>query len=62
MVDPTSDHNENVAPEDAPNCETCGDPVVDDPNHRVITWIDDGEVQAAHFCDEDCRMAWDGAE
>lgn len=62
MVDPTSDHNEDVSPEDAPECATCGKAVVDEPNHRVITWVDDGEVQAAHFCDDDCRMDWDGED
>jgi hypothetical protein len=60
MVDPTSDLNENVPEEDAPACETCGDTLVDHPNHRVITWIADGEVETAHFCDDECRMNWDG--
>lgn len=60
MVDPTSDLNEDVSPEDAPDCEHCGETLVDSPDHRVLTWVEDGEVQAAHFCDEDCRMAWDG--
>jgi len=60
MVDPTSNLNEDVAPEDASDCATCGDPIVDSPDHRVLTWVEDGEVQAAHFCDEDCRIDWDG--
>lgn len=60
MVDPTSDLGEDVTEEDAPRCSTCGDPIVHSPDHRVITWIEDGTVQAAHFCDEDCRLAWDG--
>jgi hypothetical protein len=60
MVDPTSDIGEDVSEDDAPVCETCGDVVVDTPNHRVITWVEDGQVQSAHFCDESCRMDWDG--
>ncbi|SDG04726.1 DUF7576 family protein [Halorientalis regularis] len=60
MVDPTSDIGEDVSEDDAPVCETCEDVVVDEPDHRVITWIDDEEVQSAHFCDETCRMDWDG--
>ncbi|MEF8813610.1 MAG: hypothetical protein V5A55_07295 [Halovenus sp.] len=62
MVDPTSDHNENVSEEDAPTCVSCGAPIVNNPNHRVLTWIEESEVQSAHFCDDDCRMAWDGNE
>jgi len=60
MVDPTSDHNENVSEADAPTCDSCGTPLVNNPNHRVLTWIEDGAVQSAHFCDEDCRITWDG--
>lgn len=60
MVDPTSDLGEDVTEEDAPRCATCGDPIVQSPDHRVITWIDDGMVETAHFCDEDCRIDWDG--
>ncbi len=60
MVDPTSDLGEDVTEEDAPVCGTCGGAIVDSPNHRVLTWIEDGEVQAAHFCDDDCRADWDG--
>lgn len=59
MVDPTSDLGEDVTEEDAPRCATCGEPIVREATHRVITWIEDGEVQTAHFCDEECRMAWD---
>jgi hypothetical protein len=62
MVDPTSELNEDVSPDEAPDCATCGEPIVDSPDHRVITWVDDGEVQSVHFCDEDCRLAWDGDE
>lgn len=59
MVDPTSDLEENVDPEDAPTCATCGEPVANNPTHRVVTWVEDGAVQARHFCDDDCRDAWD---
>jgi hypothetical protein len=62
MVDPTSDLGEDVTEDDAASCATCGDPIVRETTHRVITWIEDGDVQTAHFCDDDCRMAWDGAE
>jgi hypothetical protein len=62
MVDPTSDHAEDVSEEDAPDCDTCGDSIVNDPDHRVITWVDGGEVQTAHFCDDACRAQWDGDE
>lgn len=60
MVDPTSDLGEDVSEEEAPRCATCGDPIVQSPDHRVLTWIDDGAVATAHFCDEDCRLEWDG--
>jgi uncharacterized protein with PIN domain len=60
MVDPTSELGEDVTEENAPRCATCGEPIVNDPDHRVITWIEDGTVQTAHFCDEQCRMDWDG--
>jgi len=60
MVDPTSDLGEDVPEEDAPECETCETTILDEPNHRVITWIDGGEVRTLHFCDEQCRLNWDG--
>ena len=60
MVDPTSDLGEDVTEEDAPTCETCGDSIVQESTHRVVTWIDDeGLAQHAHFCDESCRAEWD---
>ncbi|MFB6179750.1 MAG: hypothetical protein ABEI77_08510 [Halorientalis sp.] len=62
MVDPTSDLGDDVSEDDAPTCRTCGDPIVNAPNHRVITWIEDGQVQSAHFCDENCRLDWDGEQ
>jgi len=58
MVDPTSDLGEDVTEEDAPTCTICGDPIVQETTHRVVTWIEDGEVQTAHFCDETCREEW----
>jgi len=58
MVDPTSDLGEDVTEEDAPRCETCEEPLVAEPNHRVVTWIENDEVRTAHFCDERCRMNW----
>jgi hypothetical protein len=60
MVDPTSDLGEDLSEEDAPGCAACGDAVVQNPTHRVITWVEDGAVETAHFCDEACREAWDG--
>jgi len=59
MVDPTSDLEEDVEPEAAPNCANCGEPIVDAPDHRVLTWLETGTVEAAHFCDDDCRAAWE---
>lgn len=60
MVDPTSDVNENLSEEEAPECAVCGAVLTDAPEHRVITWIEDGAVEAAHFCNDDCRLAWNG--
>lgn len=62
MVDPTSDLNEDVSAEEAHECATCGAVLSHAPDHRVITWIEDGIVQAAHFCDDDCRMDWNSPE
>lgn len=59
MVDPTSDVGD-VDPEEAPRCETCGEPIVESPTHRVVTWVEDGRAQQRHFCDEDCRAEWTG--
>ncbi len=60
MVDPTSDLAEDISEEDAPSCDTCGTTILNEPRHRVITWVEDEQVQSAHFCDDDCRMSWDG--
>lgn len=62
MVDPTSDLGEDVTEEDAPRCRTCGEPIVGSTGHRVVTWIEDGTIRSAHFCDDDCRSEWDGKE
>ncbi|MFC6798432.1 MULTISPECIES: hypothetical protein [unclassified Haladaptatus] len=59
MVDPTSDLGEDVTEENAPRCATCGSSIVNDPNHRVLTWIEDNAVQSRHFCNEGCREQWD---
>jgi len=61
MVDPTSDVAEDISEEEAPDCATCGATILDTPRHRVITWVEDGEVRTAHFCDDDCRMEWGGS-
>jgi hypothetical protein len=58
MVDPTSDLGDDVSEEDAPACETCDATILDDPLHRVITWVEDDQVRTALFCDDDCRAAW----
>ncbi|WP_336358132.1 DUF7576 family protein [Haloarcula sp. CGMCC 1.6347] len=58
MVDPTSDHHENIDEDEAPVCATCGDAIANEVTHRVITWIEDGSVETAHFCNEDCRLEW----
>ncbi|ELZ91206.1 hypothetical protein C440_12869 [Haloferax mucosum ATCC BAA-1512] len=59
MVDPTSDLEADVAPEDAPTCATCGETIVNAATHRAVTWIEDETVRHRHFCDDDCRDAWD---
>ncbi|MFC6976289.1 hypothetical protein ACFQL1_18950 [Halomicroarcula sp. GCM10025709] len=59
MVDPTSDHHEDIDEDEAPNCAVCGDAIANEVTHRVTTWVEDGNVQTAHFCDEQCRAEWD---
>lgn len=59
MVDPTSDLGEDVSEADAPSCETCGQPIVNEPSHRVVTWVEDGGVVTAHFCDDSCHSEWE---
>jgi hypothetical protein len=58
MADPTSDLGEDVTEDDAPRCENCDDPIVQDPDHRVVSEIEDGRVVHYHFCCEDCLAAW----
>lgn len=60
MTDPTSDLGEDVTEADAPRCEVCGEAIVQSSDHRVVTWIEGGSVEAAHFCDEGCRRDWSG--
>ena len=60
MVDPTSELGDDADADDAPTCATCGDPILHSDDHRVVTWVEDDRVHAAHFCDENCRMDWDG--
>lgn len=62
MVDPTSDLGEDISEADAPSCAACGDVILEHPNHRVITWIENGQVATEHFCDEECRLNWDASE
>lgn len=62
MVDPTSELGENVSEEEAPECATCGSLLFDDPDHRVTTWIEEGQVRTVHFCDDTCRAEWDEDE
>ncbi|WP_336133468.1 DUF7576 family protein [Natronomonas amylolytica] len=58
MVDPTSDLGEDVSEDDAPRCEVCDDPIVNETTHRVITWVEGGSVRTAHFCSETCHGEW----
>ena len=62
MVDPTSDLGEDVDEESAPACDTCGDRIVNESDHRVVTWVEDGGAEHRHFCDDDCEAAWDRGE
>ena len=55
MVDPTSDLGEDVDEADAPSCATCGSKIVQSPTHRVVTRVEDGNVQTRHFCSEECK-------
>jgi len=61
MVDPTSDHHEDIDEEEAPHCDVCDATIANEVTHRVITWIEDGAVETAHFCDDNCRSEWDGS-
>jgi len=59
MVDPTSDLGEDLTEAEAPTCERCGATILRDPDHRVVTWVEDDEVRTVHFCDEACRDEWE---
>jgi len=59
MEDPTSNVGE-VDPEDAPECVVCGNRIVNSPSHRVVTWVEGGDVEHRHFCSDDCRADWSG--
>jgi uncharacterized protein with PIN domain len=60
MVDPTSELNEDVSEEEAPTCAVCGEALVQDPAHRVVTRVDDGQVETTHFCSDAHREEWVG--
>lgn len=60
MVDPTSDIGENVDEANTPECATCRTAIERDPEHQVVTWVDDeGLVQHRHFCSEECHTVYD---
>ncbi|KTG10392.1 hypothetical protein AUR64_12555 [Haloprofundus marisrubri] len=61
MVDPTSSLGDDVDEENAPECATCGEKIVQSPTHRVVTWVEDGTVQHRHFCSDDCRESYDAS-
>ena len=60
MVDPTSDIGEDVDESSAPTCHMCGKKIVKEPDHRVVSWIDDGSIVTLHFCTGSCRESWSG--
>ena len=60
MIDPTSDIGEDVDESDAPTCHTCGKKIVMEPEHRVVSWIEDDAVEHLHFCDDECHEGWSG--
>lgn len=57
MVEPTSTLEEDVDPDDAPDCNHCGAPVVGE-RHRVVSDVEDGTARHRHFCDDECLAAW----
>lgn len=61
MVDPTSELGEDVDESDARECANCGEKILQSPTHRVVTWVEDGEVRHRHFCSDGCRAAYDDA-
>ncbi|WP_256393245.1 DUF7576 family protein [Natronoarchaeum rubrum] len=61
MVDPTSELEEDIDEDEAPNCEVCGEPIVEDPAHVVRTRVEDGKAYHRHFCSEACVAEFDDA-
>jgi len=59
MVDPTSELEEDVSEEEAPACSACGDVIVREYTHSVVTWVKEGTVETRHFCSDGCRDTWD---
>ena len=39
-----------------------GEKLIRDPDHRVVTWVADGQIEVRHFCSADCRGEWDDGE
>jgi len=60
MIDPTSDIGEDIDESTAPTCHTCGKKILQEPDHRIVSWVDEGDVEHLHFCDDECREAWSG--
>ncbi len=58
MVDPTSDIGEGVDEEDAPECAVCSERIVELPTHRVITTVNDGQIEHVHVCSDECRSTY----
>lgn len=58
MIDPTSDVGQDTA-ETAPTCSACGEQILNEPTHRVLTRIEDAQVKTDHFCDEDCLQTFE---
>ena len=57
-MDPTSDVGADTD-ESAPTCVNCGERIIDEPTHRVLTSVADGAVNADHFCDETCLAVFE---
>jgi hypothetical protein len=55
MGDPTSDLGSDVDEAEAPTCANCGAAIVQSSTHRVVTRVEDGQVERRHFCSDDCR-------
>jgi hypothetical protein len=60
MVDPTSALCEDVTKEEAPRCTVCGEPILGEASHRVVTRIEDDAVVTEHFCGPECLAERDG--